>query len=626
MKITQIEIGRLDENDRLNLNEKVRMNNLNSIVVLVGENGAGKTRLLRTILSIQEKQNEYRKKRDALLKEIDEKIGNYFLTYDEEENKEIKEMENETEWIGHLKLDGLDKSNYPNIISFVPSTSKLKDWRDFSKKAWMKKAVECERLNIDALAEGTTSFIQKLSDQSREAEFHLMQKKEKEDSTKINEYNKRKGLYTKFSKLVKDNLKLTLDRNENGDAVLLDEKGNGDVIAEAKLSEGQQLLLQMCVQLYAKDAQSDDYILLLDEPEVHLHPSAVIQFVEDVKRKNKNGQIWIATHSLALASHFDPDDIWYVSGGEVEKAGRKSERILKGLIGNEEDIEKLRQFTDLPFQFGVTRFSTQCLLPPTVVETGAKDPQFQQIKEIFKIQQSQGGKIKLLDYGAGKGRLISSFAEDGSNSKEILDYYAYDKSVENKECCIGNIKKFHNEDAELRYYSEISSLDKNSFDIVLMCNVLHEIDCKYWKSIFEDISKILKKDGFLLFVEDNIIPIGELPNRIGFLVLNTLQLNELFQTKILLDDIRDYHDYDMSNRYKKGRLMAHLISANVLKNVTETSIKNAIKSLKEMSKVKLYECRDHAISESDDSTCKDGLEYGFWLNQYANASLCLDNL
>lgn len=621
MKITQIEIGRLDENDRLNLNEKVRMNNLNSIVVLVGENGAGKTRLLRTILSIQEKQNEYRKKREALLKEIDEKIENYFLTCDEEENKEIEEMKNETEWIGHLKLDGLDKSNYPNIISFVPSTSKLKDWRDFSKKAWMKKAAECERLNIDALAEGTTSFIQKLSDQSREAEFHLMQKKEKEDSTKINEYNKRKGLYTKFSKLVKDNLKLTLDRNENGDAVLLDEKGNGDVIAEAKLSEGQQLLLQMCVQLYAKDAQSDDYILLLDEPEVHLHPSAVIQFVEDVKRKNKNGQIWIATHSLALASHFDPDDIWYVSGGEVEKAGRKSERILKGLIGNEEDIEKLRLFTDLPYQFGVTRFSTQCLLPPTVVETGAKDPQFQQIKEIFKTQQSQGGKIKLLDYGAGKGRLISSFAEDGSNSKEILDYYAYDKSVENKECCIGNIKKFHNEDAELRYYSEISSLDKKSFDIVLMCNVLHEIEHNEWENTFNLIGDILKSEGFLLIVEDNRIPIGELPNKEGFLVLNTEQLNVLFKIDPPLSSSNIKDACDVIEYKEKNRLMAHLIPAEYMKNVKEETVKAAIESLKDMAERKIKELR--ACAKDGRDVYKKGMEYGFWLNQYANASLCM---
>ena len=420
---------------------------------------------------------------------------------------------------------------------------------------------------------------------------------------------------------MKDNLKLTLDRNENGDAVLLDEKGNGDVIAEAKLSEGQQLLLQMCVQLYAKDAQSDDYILLLDEPEVHLHPSAVIQFVEDVKRKNKNGQIWIATHSLALASHVDPDDIWYVSGGEVEKAGRKSERILKGLIGNEEDIEKLRLFTDLPYQFGVTRFSTQCLLPPTVVETGAKDPQFQQIKEIFKTQQSQGGKIKLLDYGAGKGRLISSFAEDGSNSKEILDYYAYDKSVENKECCIGNIKKFHNEDAELRYYSEISSLDKKSFDIVLMCNVLHEIEHNEWENTFNLIGDILKSEGFLLIVEDNRIPIGELPNKEGFLVLNTEQLNVLFKIDPPLSSSNIKDACDVIEYKEKNRLMAHLIPAEYMKNVKEETVKAAIESLKDMAERKIKELR--ACAKDGRDVYKKGMEYGFWLNQYANASLCM---
>ena len=362
MKITQIDISRLEKKDRLNLDDKLTMNNLNNIVVLVGENGAGKTRLLQTILSIQEKHNEYRKKRENQSKEIKEHLNlSLMVKYDEETEKEIREMKDEMTWLGHLKIDDLEENKFPNIISFIPSTSKLKDWREYPKKTWMKKAEECEHLNVDVLADGTTAFIQKLSNQAREAESHVKINKNEDDLVKR---------YLRFCNLVETNLKLKLDRNIDGDAVLLDKDGNGNVIAEAKLSEGQQLLLQICVQLYAKDAQSNDYILLLDEPEAHLHPSAVIQFIEDVRSKNKNGQIWIATHSLALTSHFDPDDIWYVSGGNVERAGRKSEKILTGLIGNQEDIAKLRNFTDLPYQFGAITFSEQCLISPDVVENG----------------------------------------------------------------------------------------------------------------------------------------------------------------------------------------------------------------------------------------------------------------
>ena len=260
-------------------------------------------------------------------------------------------------------------------------------------------------------------------------------------------------------------------------------------------------------------------------------------------------------------------------------------------------------------------------MSPAVAETGADDPQFLQIKAIVDESCSKGGKIRLLDYGAGKGRLISSFAEDGANSKEILDYYAYDKFVENKECCIRNIKKFHYEDAESRYYNEISNLRKNSFDIVLMCNVLHEIEHDEWENTFNLIGDILKSEGFLLIVEDNRIPIGELPNKEGFLVLNTEQLNVLFKIDPPLSSSNIKDACDVIGYKEKNRLMAHLIPAEYMKNVKEETVEAAIESLKDMAERKIKELR--ACAKDGRDVYKKGMEYGFWLNQYANASLCM---
>ena len=621
MKIKEIDLSRLDESKRMNLNGSLKMNNLKDVVVLVGENGAGKTRILRSILDVEKEYKLYNSKRNDLFEEIND-LENSSLLCDIDES-EIKEKEIKAEWLGHLRFDDLKKNTNPNIISFIPSISKLKDWRDYPKKKWMEIAKECESLNIDTLAEGTTAFIQKLSDQAREADFYFMQRTKKIKSNEKFDFNKARGHYRKFCNLVEKNLKLKLGRNENGDAILIDKNEIENVIAEANLSEGQQLLLQICVQLYAKDIQSENYILLLDEPEVHLHPSAVIAFIEEIRKKNSNGQIWIATHSLALASHFDPDYIWYVENNDVKRAGRSTEKILNGLIGNNEDIEKLRQFTDLPYQFGATNFSAQCLLSPTVAGTGANDPQFKQIKEIFKTQQSRGEKIKVLDYGAGRGRLISAFAEDGSITNDYLDYYAYDKFDNYKDCCIDNIKKFYDGEVENRYFDDPSKCSDKSFDIVLMCNVLHEIEYKEWENTFNHIGDILRPTGFLLVVEDNRIPVGELPNKDGFLVLNTEQLNVLFEITPPLSPSNIKDAYDVIGYKEKKRLMAHLIPAKYVKNVKKETIKAAIESLKKMSNRKIKELRTYAEKGRD--VYKKGMEYGFWLNQYANASLCLDD-
>lgn len=590
MKITEFNTEYVS-GDKMGL-KNFKMSGMTDVVLLTGPNGAGKTRILKLLNKTADDTNS------EVFQDNDHSHLQHFF-----DPRPIK----------------TDSSNEDSVkmFEYVPKNIKLTDWRNLKRSEWKAKAKQIKEKKLfghfetDFFAEAATSLIQDVSDRYWDS-FHpnfAGSADEKKDAEKK---------YNDLNELFSNILGVKLERSIDGDAKLF-----GFPIADANLSEGQAILLQLCVELYVHNIDIKDFVIIMDEPENHLHPSVVIEVIDKIKELNPNGQIWIATHSLTLISHFDPDSIWYVENNEAIRAGRLTEKILKGLIGNEEDIEKLREFTDLPYQFGATRFSAQCLLPPAVAETGAEDPQFLQIKAIVDECRSKGRKIRLLDYGAGKGRLISSFAEDGTNSKEILDYYAYDKFVENKECCIGNIKKFHNEDAESRYYSKISSLDKKSFDIVLVCNVLHEIEHDEWENTFNLIGDILKSEGFLLIVEDNRIPVGELPNKEGFLILNTEQLNVLFKIDPPLSSSSIKDACDVIGYKEKNRLMAHLIPAKYMKNVKEETVKAAIESLKEMSKIKIKELR--TCAEKGRNVYKKGMEYSFWLNQYANASLCSES-
>ncbi len=590
MKITEFNTEYVS-GDKMGL-KNFKMSGMTDVVLLTGPNGAGKTRILKLLNKTADDTNR------EVFQDKDHSLLPHFFDP------------------RPIRTDSLNE-DYVKMFEYVPKNIKLTDWRNLRRSEWKSKAKQIKEKKLfghfetDFFAEAATSLIQDVSDRYWDS-FHpnfAGTADEKKDAEKK---------YNDLNELFSNILGVKLERSVDGDAKLF-----GFPIADANLSEGQVILLQLCIELYVHNIDIKDFVIIMDEPENHLHPSAVIEVIDKIKELNPNGQIWIATHSLTLISHFDPDCIWYVENNEAKKAGRSTEKILKGLIGNDDDIEKLRQFTDLPYQFGATSFSAQCLLPPAVAETGANDPQFLQIKAIVDESCSKGGKIRLLDYGAGKGRLISSFAEDVANSKEILDYYAYDKFVENKECCIRNIKKFHSEDAESRYYNEISNLGKNSFDIVLMCNVLHEIDYKEWKNIFNHIGNILKSTGYLLIVEDNRIPIGELPNKDGFLVLNTEQLNALFEIDPPLSPSNIKDACDVIGYKEKNRLMAHLIPAKYMKNVKKETVNSAIESLKEMSKRKIKELR--AYAEDGRDVYKKGMEYGFWLNQYANASLCSES-
>ena len=61
-----------------------------------------------------------------------------------------------------------------------------------------------------------------------------------------------------------------------------------------------------------------DSVLLFDEPEVSLHPWALVVFARAVTEAARqwNKQVFLATHSPVLISQFDPQDILVASMDE----------------------------------------------------------------------------------------------------------------------------------------------------------------------------------------------------------------------------------------------------------------------------------------------------------------------
>lgn len=88
------------------------------------------------------------------------------------------------------------------------------------------------------------------------------------------------------------------------------ENGRNSPIQASGVSDGH---LQQLIHLTALFAESQDResLILLDEPEISLHPHALAMFAEAVKLASQkwNKQIFIATHSPVLISQFEPEDI-----------------------------------------------------------------------------------------------------------------------------------------------------------------------------------------------------------------------------------------------------------------------------------------------------------------------------
>lgn len=637
MRITKIDIPKIkEENDGL---EHIKMDKLGSVVLIAGKNGSGKTRILNKIFNtlnskpgksrltqslIDEKslqlniisyqqsiiQFETQLKTQTIIslqEETQRKIDTYKRYIVDQENA-FKNCKYEQQWT-QIETDNL--SDKYSFVRFVPKSLVLQDCNTYAKSQIISNASNIDIVGIDNLPQGTFAKIQVIQDRWFNATHQNTQATQEERGKAIVDYEKLKSIIEIF-------LITKITRTINDEATLF-----GFTLGQSNLSDGQKILLQFCMAIYSQEQSLKDLILVLDEPENHLHPSIIIETIERIQKCVTNGQVWIATHSIPLLAHFDPSHLWFVEQNNIKHAGKIPEKVLYSLLGGEDEVGKLQDFISLPAQFATTRYAFESILEPSAVMTDSSDSQSMQIRQDL-LNLTSNGTLRILDYGAGKGRLISNVTDlDNDPQNKLLagiNYIAFDKYHKDKDYCEISLTKAYGSHIK-RYYNDFgvlfSDYDKESFDVVIMCNVLHEIDPKEWIKLFQPsgiISSCLKENGILLLVEDHQIPIGEKAYQKGFLVLDTPELKELF---LITEQDKDFTFSDYNGN---GRLKAHHIPKRLLSQITEDSRIKAIRSLSLTAREKILEIRDLDINY------KNGKLHGFWTQQFANAQLNLSEL
>jgi len=403
-----------------------------------------------------------------------------------------------------------------SIVDFVPKQLALTDPVLMSPGEMLTRARRVQSLRIETLSENVLAYVQSKQDQYWSRANTTIAGDDHERQRVAEEYES-------LDRFVQSLIGAPLGRTPAGITTIF-----GKPLGVSLLSAGQKVLLQLAIAIHAAP-DTNGCVLTLDEPENHLHPAAVISVFDKILTALPTTQLWIATHSLPLIAHLyakDRNSINFVADGMVTHAGRKPEIVLKGLLGGEAEQSQLLNFIDLPYNVASSQFAAACLVSPTVAEHRRNDPQLQQIREILRAAKVDSQPLKILDLGAGTGRLLGGLAEESPNASSDFDYVGYDVTSINRAACEAQIAAVY-ESSHRRWFSNPDELFaahmEGGFDVVVLCNVLHEIAPDDWLSIVGRsglVYRALSAAGHLLLVEDLRMPVGELPNSRGFFLLD----------------------------------------------------------------------------------------------------------
>ena len=321
------------------------------LVVLAGSNGSGKTRILESILRyfqdhLNYKQNNieagifYEEKEKNCISNVRDffyrlESFSYCETSDPLREKHI-EIKN--------KLDILPKVIYvPTEINFqkmnTASTTLVQEY----------KFINIVNTNLikDIPSYIATKMISAMLKNKNEKVGDVQKKVFNE----INEIFENLSIDVEVEDISQDGRNITLFTNSSGDEFDINELSSGE----------KQLFLRT---LAIRMLNPENSIILIDEPELSLHPKWQQRIVDVYRKIGKNNQIIIATHSphilgsvkkenIMLLDKDDEGKIVIKTGDELyDSYGQPTERILEDIMGlkttrNQEIFDKLEKIREM---------------------------------------------------------------------------------------------------------------------------------------------------------------------------------------------------------------------------------------------------------------------------------------
>ncbi len=397
---------------------------------------------------------------------------------------------------------------------------------------------------------------------------------------------------------------------------------DGRVIQEEELSAGQRLLIRWAQIIYESVSDIEQAILLIDEPELHLHPAALVDVIQRL-RALKPAQIWVATHSVPLLALLGPRRIIHMERNRASPATGRIEHALDGLLGGPEGIGRLRTFLGDASAAAFHQFAAESLVSPTTVGLRPGDKQAHEFSGRIGRLLDEGREVRVLEYAAGRGRLVHALAIALDARREHLRYHVVNDPAytteEDREACVLQLTGLHGRsDVDDLYWTHLREFQRPTTDkmhAVVLCNVLHEIPPNSWPDLLASLRRCLLEDGHLLILEDQEMTTGELPHARGFLVLDDVELRALFGlSSAEAAELR----YSLVH---SGRLSFAEVPARLLDRCNGTTVRQALELLRDRALEQVGRLRSG--SQDPEPLHRRGRRHAFFSLLHTNATLAL---
>ena len=328
-------------------------------VVLTGINGTGKTTVLEAIYDYFEDFENYKNKIDIKLdleeEIIREKSGlsqEMYLTYLTDfvyRQKKYRSLIKTGEHVENLTVENIIKNKIPRII-YLPAEINFRNVKfDFLP---MYKLGFLNIINSTAISD-IPHYIQ----------MRIINAANKESEKKLG--NVRDEIITEINgifDILDMDTRLIGMSTETTEILPIFTNLSGDKFDINELSSGEKQLFLRTLAI--KMLNPENSIILIDEPELSLHPKWQQKIVDVYRKIGENNQIIIATHSPHILGSVKKENIMLLDKDEdgkiVVKTGDKlydsygqpTERILEDIMGlkttrNQEIFDRLKKIREM---------------------------------------------------------------------------------------------------------------------------------------------------------------------------------------------------------------------------------------------------------------------------------------